>query len=288
METELKKDVGKYRLLYFQPNPEDGERVCVGLLFEERRSRSVVYDDKFQKVRCIAPSYEPELMKFYLDDLDSTLQNSEDDLTLILRRYGPQLVASEERLVSLPLTDTTRFSLLERFVARGGRPTAELTAVVAKAPSSDEFGERIRKYVQQYVRPTDVRIIPNARPRDLFDYPLPDLRPVALAIRKPGKTILIDGVDLRISGKQQAVDRANRVAYTFWQYGRVRSENVSLLQTPFSRIGVLLDGSTRRTKAYYEAHDFALHQFQKEADIAVDTTSGQGTRELEEMLSSVG
>lgn len=203
METELKKDVGKYRLLYFQPNPEDGERVCVGLLFEERRSRSVVYDDKFQKVRCIAPSYEPELMKFYLDDLDSTLQNSEDDLTLILRRYGPQLVASEERLVSLPLTDTTRFSLLERFVARGGRPTAELTAVVAKAPSSDEFGERIRKYVQQYVRPTDVRIIPNARPRDLFDYPLPDLRPVALAIRKPGKTILIDGVDLRISGNNK-------------------------------------------------------------------------------------
>lgn len=283
----MKKDIGKYRLLYFQPDPEDGERVCVGLLFQENRSRSVLYDDKFQKVRCIAPSYEPELVKFYLDDLDSTLRNCEDDLALILRRYGPQLVASEERLVSLPLTDSARFSLLQRFVARGGRPAAELTAAGVRAVASDQFGEHLRTYVQKYLRPMDVRIIPNARPRDLFDSPLPDLRPVALAIRKPGKTILIDGVDLRICNRQQALGQANRVAYTFWQYGRIRSDNASLLQTPFTRIGVVLDGAARRTKAYHEAHDFALHQFQKEADIAVDTMSGQGTRELEEMLTSV-
>jgi hypothetical protein len=48
----------------------------------------------------------------------------------------------------------------------------------------------------------------------------------------------------------------------------------------------VLDGSIRRNTAYYEAHDYALHQFQKDADFAVDAASGQGTKELVEALCS--
>jgi hypothetical protein len=132
METELKKDIGKYRLLYFQPDPEDGERVCVGLLFQDQRSCTVLYDHKFPKVHCIAPFYELELVKFYLDDLASTVQNtSGDDLILALRRYGPQLIASEERFVSLPVTESVKVRLLERFVAPCGKPKAEVKRLEA-------------------------------------------------------------------------------------------------------------------------------------------------------------
>jgi hypothetical protein len=289
METELRKEVGKYRLLFFQPEPEDGERVCVGVLFEEDRARSysVLYDDKFPKVRCIAPHYEPELIKFYLDDLGSALRNdSGDDLTLTLRRYGPQLIASEERFVSLPLTDATKLRLLERFVSPGIKSAGEAMQMAAETHKSDQFAEHIRLLVSKYILLTETSFLRNASPQQMFGYASTELGPVAIAIRRPGKTILIDGVDMRLLNRTQVIARSNKVAYKFWQYGRFRSSDSSLLQTPFSRIGVVLDGSIRRTPPYLVAHDYALHQFKKEADIAVDTMSGEGTLELEAMLSS--
>jgi hypothetical protein len=286
MDTELKKGTAKYRLLYFQPNPEDGERVCVGVLLEEEygRSCSVLYDAKFPKVHCIAPHAEPELIKFYLDDLDDALRRSGDDPILTLRRYGPQLIASDERLVSLPITETTKLMLLERFVGPCGVAIARLESAAAQTPRKDKFAEHIGLFVGKYIPHCD--IIRDAGPQEMFGRAMSDFGTIAIAVRRPRRTIMIDGVDLQLMSRGQAVSRANKVAYKFWQYGRLRSDEYSLLQMPFSRIGVVLDGSIHRTKAYYEAHDFALHQFQKEADLAVDTLSGQGTKELEEVLSS--
>jgi len=287
MDTELKKGTAKYRLLYFQPNPEDGERVCVGVLLEEDygRSYSVLYDAKFPKVHCIAPNAEPELIKFYLDDLDDALRSrSGDDPILTLRRYGPQLVASDERLVSLPITETTKLRLLERFVGPCGVSMAKLESVAAQMPRKDTFAEHIGLFVGKYIPRGD--ILRDAGPKEMFGRAMSDFGTIAIAVRRPRRTIMIDGVDLQLMGRAQAVSRANKVAYKFWQYGRLRSDEYNLLQMPFSRIGVVLDGSTQRSKAYYEGHDYALHQFKKEADIAVDTTSGEGTQELAKMLSS--
>jgi hypothetical protein len=288
MDTELKKGTAKYRLLFFQPNPEDGERVCVGVLLEEEygRSYSVLYDDKFPKVHCIAPGAEPELIKCYLDDLDDALRSrSGDDPILILRRYGPQLIASEERLVSLPITETTKLRLLERFVGPCGVSDAKLDYAEAETRPKDGFAEHIRLFVGKYI--PDNEILRDAGPKQIFGYAMADFGTIAIAVKRPRKTIMIDGVDLQLMNRKQVVSRANTVAYKFWQYGRLRSNDNTLLQQPFSRIGVVLDGSTHRARAYYEAHDFALHQFQKEADIAVDMLTGQGTREFEEVLTSV-
>lgn len=285
MDTELKKGTAKYRLLFFQPNPEDGERVCVGVLLEEEygRSYSVLYDEKFPKVRCIAPGAEPELIKFYLDDLNGALRSrSGDDPILILKRYGPQLVASEERLVALPITDTTKLRLLERFVTPCEVSKAKLDYVKTHAPPKDRFAEHMRLFVGKYI--PENQMLQDAGPKQMFGHSVGDLGTVAIAVRRPGKTIMIDGVDLQLMDRKQVVTRANQVAYRFWQYGRLRSSD-SLLPMAFSRIGVVLDSSTHRAKAYYEAHDFALHQFQKEADIAVDTLSGQGTDEFEKALT---
>jgi hypothetical protein len=287
MDTELMKGTAKYRLLFFQPNPEDGERVCVGVLLEEEYGRrySVLYNEKFPKVHCIAPNAEPDLIRFYLDDLDDALSNrSGDDPILILKRYGPQLVASDERLVSLPITETTKLRLLERFVGPSGVSMAKLEPAVAQMPRKDKFAEHISLFVGKYIPHGD--ILRDAGPKEMFGRAMSDFGTIALAVRRPRRTIMIDGVDLQLMSRAQVVGRANKVAYKFWQYGRLRSGEYNLLQMPFSRIGVVLDGSTHRTNAYYEAHDFALHQFQKEADIAVDTLSGQGTKELEEVLTS--
>jgi hypothetical protein len=289
MDTELSKAAGKYRLLFFQPNPEDGERVCVGVLLQEGRSCAVLYDKKFPKVHCIAPGYEPELVKFYLDDLAANLQpKNADELTLTLRRYSPQLIASEERSISLPVTDQVRMTLLKRFVLPASKSkTLDVREADFQAQSVDLFADHLNRFVGNYIRPSGAEILRNVGSREIFGRPMREMGAVAMAIRKPGRIIMIDGVDLGIITSTQAIDKANKVAHKFWKYGRLRQSGVSTTQTPFSRIGVVLDGSIEKSAAYHEAHDYALHQFKKEADIAVDTASGQGTREFEEMLISM-
>jgi hypothetical protein len=291
MELELKKDVGTYRLVFFQPDPEDGDRVCVGVLLQEGRSCMVLYDKRFPKVRCIAPGFEPDLVKFYLDDLASALQRKcGDDLALTLRRYAPQLITSEERSILLPVTELAKMRLLERFVMPRSEPkAAELASPAPQGGIGEQFTEHLRLFVAEYVRPTEATILQNARPQDLFGRALPDVKPVAISVQKRGRIILIDGVDLQIMKGKRAIDRANRVAYTFWQYEHIRSADSSRLwQTPFTRIGVVLNGSTRATSRYYVAHDYALHQFQKEADVAVDAASGEGRQKFRVALSSEG
>ena len=93
---------------------------------------------------------------------------------------------------------------------------------------------------------------------------------------------MIDGVDLQLMDRKQVVNRANQVAYKFWQYGRLRSEENNLLQMPFSRIGVVLDGSVQKTKAYFEAHDFALHQFQKKLTLLLMHCPDKARKNLNE------
>ncbi|HXJ94577.1 MAG TPA: hypothetical protein VMT20_17155 [Terriglobia bacterium] len=288
MDATVKRDVGTYRLMFFQPDPEDGDRVCVGVLLQEGRSCAVLYDKRFPKVHCIAPGFEPELVKFYLDDLATTLQrNCRDDLALTLRRYAPQLVASEERSILLPVTELTKMRLLERFVRPRSEPrTADLETASTLARQGEQFTERLRLLVGECVRPTEATIFQNARPQEIFGRALPDVRPVAISVKRGEKITLIDGVDLQIMNGKRARERANQVAYTFWQYGRARSEDSSFLwQTRFTRVGVVLNGSTHKTSKYYATHDYVLHQFQKDADLAIDAASGEDAQKLRAALA---
>src|SRR6266853_407973 len=89
-----------YRLVYFQPEPEDGERICVGLLFYDQGLYSLVYDSSFPKLSCVAPRYGKATLKFYLDELEESLHRaSPDEVEALLRKSGPQLLVSDVRLL---------------------------------------------------------------------------------------------------------------------------------------------------------------------------------------------
>lgn len=52
MALQLKKELADYRLLYMQPDPEDEERVCIGILLQEINQRpEILYDSKFSRLR---------------------------------------------------------------------------------------------------------------------------------------------------------------------------------------------------------------------------------------------
>src|SRR5690349_5337781 len=105
-----------YRLVYFQPDPEDGERVCVALLFTVHGEVELLAYPDFPRLRCLAPHVDSELVQVYLDDLTSHLKWKSSDIDLILRRQSPQLVTSEVRKCSWPLSNESRLYLMRRFL----------------------------------------------------------------------------------------------------------------------------------------------------------------------------
>ncbi len=282
MATELKTQNGQYRLLHFQPDPEDGDRVCVGILLKEDGKFTVLSDSKFKKLRCVAPDFEPELVSFYLHDLEDSLSRSHEPVEITLRRCAPQLVVSEPRLVATPLTPDKRVRLMERFVLPAKELQKELVHVSrAEATTS----EHLRIFLSEIAPLSAKMIIRNARPLDLFNLTLPNIKPVAFAIKASSKIVVVDGIDLSVMTPTKAVAKANRIVHNFWQYGRIREEFLFEGRPKVERVGVVMNGTSPKTEAYLDAHDYALHQFRKEADVTVDATSGEGKDQLRAMLA---
>ena len=106
MGIKLSQSVSSYRLLFFSPEPEAEERVCIGLLFTDGRSRTVLCDDNFPKVRCIAPKFELSLLRFFVRDMEGALRDSDEPVEIVLGRYAPHIQASTPRSLLAPVTPT--------------------------------------------------------------------------------------------------------------------------------------------------------------------------------------
>jgi hypothetical protein len=109
------RPVGKNRLLCYQPAPETGERIIIGLLFDDEEHAFLYYDTHFAKLRKLYPWIDSKTLTFYLDDLRSALANTKS-IEPVLNLYGPQLVPSDIRKVLLPITDAMVETLMEKFV----------------------------------------------------------------------------------------------------------------------------------------------------------------------------
>jgi hypothetical protein len=276
--------IASYHLLFFHPRPEDGDRICIGLLFSAGRDSEVLYDSSFSKLRCVAPAAQLNLLRFYLASFQAELHKSPESPELLLRRLSPQLSSSEARKVRWPLTESLRLQLLHRFAfpaeAEGKAPKH------AREALADEVKQRIRDIVSSLAAPSrEIKF--DASPEWVLGRKLANVKPVAVALRDRGRVVLIDGIDLNLLTPRGAVSRANEVVHTFWQYGRldqlgVPFESISSLR----RIGLVLNGKTRPGLAYKDAHDFALDQFKKESELAVDASSPEAQSRLAAELTS--
>jgi hypothetical protein len=271
-----------YRLVYFQPDPEDGERVCVALLFNTERDTELLYDPAFPKLKCLAPRTDSGLVRFYLEDLEAGVRRSPSDISSLIRHHSPQLTTSEARRSAWPLGEKARSYLMRRFLTREVGQTATLSVATVKDEKIDLVKEHIGDLLRKVSRRPSDDIREDANSQWVLGRNLPNIAPVAFAVRTSRVVILIDGVDLSVLSTKGALSRVNRVAHTFWQYGRVQQMGVD--NTPPKRVGIVLNGTTSPGASYRDTHDFALHQFAKEADLAVDAASSDDFRKLEDAL----
>jgi hypothetical protein len=102
----------------------------------------------------------------------------------------------------------------------------------------------------------------------VIGHSLPNVGALGAIVKLGGRILLIHGVDMKLASAGQVINRANRVAHAFWEYSRARKAVSESLRP----VGIVLNGMPQYTSSEREAHDFAVHQLKKEADVTVLTS----------------
>jgi len=137
----MKSQTGHYWLLYYQPVPEAGERIAVGLILQERGRRpQVEFDAKFAKVQKVFPATDPETLAFYFQSIAEQLEHGAP-IEATLNAFGPQLVTSKSRSVMSPISA----EVLEHLIARYLLP-------IKKGRKKREKPDGIAREIESFVR----------------------------------------------------------------------------------------------------------------------------------------
>ena len=265
------KPAGKYWILYFQPLPEAGERIAMALLFQEGRGGGVVrFDATFAKVLQVFPDADPQLLAFYLESLQKGLADMSVDVEAELNAYGPQIAASPARRIAAPLAEATVIMLMERYL---------LPVKRKRRAQEDGASSQIESFVRESLgidTPVETQVTPNR----ILGHSLVGAKEVALAIRTVSGWALIDGVDLNQLKPQVANERVDEISRTFWRYQRAAAESGLQIQ----RVSVVLNGRSHLEKCTLDAHDYALHRFQVDSDLAIDAASTGAQQQLRTLV----
>ncbi len=279
MNQSLKDDY--FRLLYYSANPEDGERVCVAILASVGGRWSVEFDENFTKLKAMAREKDVEFVRGVIELLQGDLDRS--DVSSLMIRFEPQFRASEARKLLAPWTPEVRRSLRNRFLFRGKFREDELEHEHEEKVQGriDEFLEgmipRAREFAISKLRPS--QLLGEDLSRELRIY-----KPVARALVGRTRAVLIDGVDTTLKPSSHVIQKANRIAFTFWQLGRIVRSPLMPSTSPHKifRVGIVFDG----LPSAHMLREYSLHQFQKDADLAIESTERKGLARMKEELES--
>jgi hypothetical protein len=277
-------DIASYRLVYFQPDAEDGERVSVALLFNTPDGIEILSYPDSPRLRCLAPQVDPYLVRIYLEDLKQQFQRSPSQVDSVVSMQSPHLAISDARKVTWPLSDKSRLYLMKRFL---GVEVPRLTndGDLKAEKALDQVKEHLRQLIYSAkIQSEELR--ENATPAWVFGQRIGrKIKSVAFGLRKEEGVVLIDGVDLSVSNKQAVAARVGKVAYAFFQYERVRQMGFADRRV-FQRVGVILNGAINPGPDYKDSHDFALQEFSDSADLTIDASSTEDVQKFRKLLST--
>jgi hypothetical protein len=275
MESMSMVGIEEYRLLFFQPDPEAGERICVGVAVDGE----LLYSADFSRVQSFSQKLGPEILNFYLKDIrERIIRSHGEDLERIVKDYAPMFIVSAPRKVVSPVNQSTKLMLLRRFV------NGEEHRQTSRMRFRKQFFSKLKDFAYSVVSPTTHQIIENARPVDIFGETRKGFGRVgriALAVKRENHILLMDGLDLNPLRSQDLLRACTQVVHTFWQYGRVPRPYGETL----SRVAVLFNGSIQETAKSRDAHAFALDQFRKESDATIEASSPMGAERLAGFLT---
>jgi hypothetical protein len=272
MELQVMDATQEYRLLMLQPDPESGERVCVGIVLED----DVVFDAKLSKLKCFSHAFDLSVTRFYLNEIRDSLRRSRGmSVQQVISGYAPIFSCSAARRVASPVTETVKATLLRRFVMQ---ENSELPPSQPELnPARKSFSTKLRRITTEYLQGSFDHVIENAKPSDITGRAHPEIGRVALALKRLDRVVLMDGVDLSSATSKKIINQSARVVHTFWQYKRLNTQNIM-------RVAVVFNGLPRERAIDRDTHDFVFDQFQLEADKTIDGSSLDITKQVSELL----
>lgn len=157
-----------------------------------------------------------------------------------------------------------------------------------RAPHEPKQADQVAIAIATYVKnrvPRELHFHAEATPETILGRKVSRIGPVALTLKSDAGWTLIDGVDLNVLKPQKAIERADDVGRIFWQYSRL--ENTAQIGR-IRKIGVVLNGISHLKETEHDAHDYALHRLELDADAAIDAASTEAGAKLERELQTLG
>lgn len=268
--------VSEYRLLMFQPDPESGERICVGVTLEGR----LLFDPSFSRVHCLAKKIGMPHLRVLIDDICEALFKSRgDDIERISQLYAPMFQLSPPRKVASPLDQRVRDILFKRFVTGENDDSSRTSRGQARKKFSSELKSLASSVLGR--EQAGYRLIENAKSEDVLGDRRDGIRRVAVAIKREDHTVLLDGLDLNLLSDHDALRECTNVVRTFWQYKiapKPPGERIS-------RLAVIFNGSAPPASPIRDVHAFVSTQFERESEKTIEAHSGKALDELAGMLT---
>lgn len=270
-----------FRLLYFSARPEDGEKVCVAVLVRVGMRWFVEFDEHFSKLRAVAADSDIDLVRGVIDILQVELDSS--DILTLMAGIEPQFRISESRKLLLPWTKQVRYSLRKRFLFRRHFREGDV-----EREHEEKTQAQIKEILDEILPRAREFATPDFRPSQIFGESLAkELRmrkPIAQAFIGRTRAVLIDGVDTTLKPSSQVIRKANRIAFTFWQLGKALGNRTLPPPAPLKifRVGIVFNGHPDS----HTLREYTLHQFEKDADLAVESANRQGLYEMKVELES--
>lgn len=268
-------------LLYFSAHPEDGEKICVAVLVNLGGRWHVEFDEHFTKLRGMSGERDIDLVHGVIEILQVELDRS--DIPTLMMGIEPQFRVSDSRKLLLPWTKEVRKNLRKRFLSRRNFREDEV-----ERQHDEKTRAQIGEFIDEVVPRAREFASTDFRPSQIFGESLSkELRirkPVAQAFVGKTRAVLIDGVDTTLKPSSQVIRKANRIAFMFWQLGKAVGDQDLPSTGPrkIFRVGIVFNG----LPSTHMLREYSLHQFRKDADLAIESGANQGRDVMKAELES--
>ncbi len=254
-----------YQVVRFSPDPEVVEPVNVALFVANDRN-SLVYDETFPKLSCVAPKFDRGLLDLYLRHLSTAVEDAGGEGARLISSASAQFSLTGPREILTSNINAFVQTLVERYLARAGSKRGER----AKAQQIQSRLEDL--LVSKFEIPGDY-LCKQAPPRE---YLSPEVRKhlaaedfkFARVLSAREHLVALDAIDPE-APRADLERRALRIGYGFHQLGKVKDILEEAEGRKLYRAAIILGSSAKVPDTHLE---FAMDTLQSKAEGVFDAT----------------
>ncbi len=267
-----------FRVVRFSPVPECVEAVNVAVLILDSHPR-LVSDFQFEKLACVAPSFNPEALRVWLESAAEEIKaGSIDDITQRLTARTAQIELSRQHFIGRDVPRDLEENLIDVFLKKQRRLTKQ----------SEPHIHYVETLIQAMIEPANIqsgRVLKRAKPENFLRseslklLTTPSIR-FARVIDSPRSLVIMDGLNLAVTSRSQLRQRASEIGIGFYSFGDAKREIENIEQKKIVRTAFVFNRPTDidTELAYY------IEQVSRESDVRVDSSVENDVLRFQQLL----